>query len=494
MSFAAGRSGLRAFRTVVGRRLLAGAGIVAAIAAIIGIWLAIAPGIVATFLLGVTAFNLVIGGTEARWRLYGWRSPVASAQIAWPEAVRPGTEKLSFDLIVPLRDEANVIGDTLRGLLQQTHPRYHIVVSLCDDDESTIEAVRNVVRENLLSNRITIITDQYVNPNKAKQLNRALEVCMGDVVGVIDAEDDVAEDLLVHAEALLTRSGADVVQGGVQLMNLGSGLSKWFQVHNVLEYFFWFTSRMAFHASTGFVPLGGNTVFIRRELLERAGGWPQSITEDCALGVKLSTEFGAKVATAYSPRLTTREEAPPSIFNKEAGSLFWQRDRWVRGFLEEFLSGRWLKMPTLRQKLLAGYILATPILQAISFVLLPTAIVVGIVENTPVGLALLMFTPYIPMGLTTATQVIGLHDFCQKYDKKASPWHYVSLILLSPLYQMVISGAAAVAVYKYTTGDNTWYKTGRKAEHRGAVLAGLDPAGSDAPAAMVTGGFEGAAA
>src|SRR6266702_1883946 len=88
-----------------------------------------------------TAFNLVIGGTEARWRLYGWRDPTAGAEIAWPAPVRSGAEKLSFDLIVPLRDEANVIGETLRGLLRQTHPRLHIVVSLCDDDKPTIDAV-----------------------------------------------------------------------------------------------------------------------------------------------------------------------------------------------------------------------------------------------------------------------------------------------------------------------------------------------------------------
>jgi hypothetical protein len=52
-------------------------------------------------------------------------------------------------------------------------------------------------------------------------------------------------------------------------------------------------------------------------------------------------------------------------------------------------------MPTPRQKLLAGYILATPILQAISFFLLPASILLGLFTNTPVGLALLMFTPYI---------------------------------------------------------------------------------------------------
>src|SRR3984957_10957687 len=117
---------------------------------------------------------------------------------------------------------------------------------------------------------------------------------------------------------------------------------------------------MAFHASTGFVPLGGNTVFIRRELLERAGGWPLSITEDCALGVRLSAEFGAKVATAYSARLTTREETPPSIFNKEVGSLFWQRDRWIRGFIEQFIPGRWPSMPPPRHRVLGGFHLDSP--------------------------------------------------------------------------------------------------------------------------------------
>ena len=476
------RSRLRRIRARISTdpRLMVILGAAVILTVIVGLCLLIAPPAVPTFLLASTAFNLVIGATEARWRLYGWREPGADEQIAWPAPVQTGDEKLSFDLIVPLRDEANVIGETLRGLLRQTHSRLHIVVSLCDDDKPTIDAVRAVVRENLLTNRITIVTDHYANPTKAQQLNRALEVCMGDVVGVIDAEDDVAEDLLVHAEALLTRDGADVVQGGVQLMNLGIGLDKWFQVHNVLEYFFWFTSRMAFHASTGFVPLGGNTVFIRRDLLERAGGWPLSITEDCALGVRLTAEFGAKVATAYSASLTTREEAPPSIFNKEVGSLFWQRDRWIRGFIEQFIAGRWLGMPTLKQKLLAGYILATPILQALSFFLLPTAIIIGLMVNTPIALALLLFTPYIPMGLTTATQLIGLHDFCRRYDKKASGWHYASLVFLAPLYQVVLCGAAAVAVYKYASGDNTWYKTGRAGEHRGTPPPAPTPPSSPA--------------
>src|ERR1700744_865288 len=120
-------------------RLPAVLGSVVALSAIAVLGGLIAPPALPAFLLATTAFNLVIGATEARWRLYGWREPGADEQIAWFDPVQPGAEKLSSDLIVPLRDEAIVIGETLRGLLRQTHSRLHIVVSLCDDDHPTID-------------------------------------------------------------------------------------------------------------------------------------------------------------------------------------------------------------------------------------------------------------------------------------------------------------------------------------------------------------------
>ncbi len=297
----------------------------------------------------------------------------------------------------------------------------------------------------------------YDNPSKAQQLNAALSTCTGDVVGVFDAEDDVADTLLLHVEALFIKSCADVVQGGVQLMNLGDRPQRWFQVHNVLEYFFWFTSRMAYQADAGFVPLGGNTVFVYRGLLEQAGGWPESLTEDCALGVLLSTKFGAKVATAYSAELATREEAPPTIFNKQVGSLFWQRDRWVRGFLMELIAGQWLKMPMLKQRALAGYILATPVLQGASSVLLPIAIITAVLAKAPIAIAMMMFIPLIPVGIIILTQLLALREFARAYNVKASIWHYASILFLSPMYQFVLMSAALMAIYKAARGDMEGY-------------------------------------
>ena len=378
---------------------------------------------------------------------------------------------MSFSLIVPARDEAAVIADTLRGLVRQKHPRCQIVVSLCDDDTATIAMATNIVRQH--PDRISMVIRHYENPSKAQQLNAALATCTGDVVGVFDAEDDVADTLLLHVEALFLKSRADVVQGGVQLMNLGDRFQRWFQVHNVLEYFFWFTSRMAYQADAGFVPLGGNTVFVYRSLLEQAGGWPPSLTEDCALGVLLSTKFGAKVATAYSAELATREEAPPTIFNKQLGSLFWQRDRWVRGFLAEFAAGQWLMMPTLKQRALAGYILATPVLQGASSVLLPIAIITAVLGKVPIAIAMAMFVPLIPMGIIILTQLLALREFTREYKVKASVWHYASILFLSQIYQFILMAAALMAAYKAARGDMVWYKTGRAAQHRGAVSIGM---------------------
>jgi cellulose synthase/poly-beta-1,6-N-acetylglucosamine synthase-like glycosyltransferase len=274
---------------------------------------------------------------------------------------------------------------------------------------------------------------------------------------------------------MFRETGADVVQGGVQLMNLGTRPRDWYKVHNVLEYFSWFSSRMFYQIACGFVPLGGNTVFIRRDMLAMAGGWPLNLTEDCALGVLLCTRYGAKVVAAYDPELATREEVPATIFNKEKGSLLWQRERWNRGFLSILLQGLWLELPTFRQRLLAAYILATPFLQAASGLLVPVALATILLLKVPVFLAMLMFVPFIPITITVTTQVLALREFSLAYRQRARLRHYVFLLLGAPLYQFVLMGAALLAVYNYARGNVEWYKTGRANAHRPVPAAHLLP-------------------
>lgn len=432
-------------------------------------------------MLLIALFNTNIGALEARWRTYAWRTPDAAKQMGWPEPVRPEDSNVLKSLIVPARHEAAHIGATIKGLLDTTDSNYQIIVSLCTDDKATINAVQNVIRDDSRAyRRVWIIHKLYERPKKPRQLNHALEFLKeqaaanpGDTrrhyVGVIDAEDIVHSGLLLRVEALINQTNADIIQGGVQLMNVGSKLSQWFQVHNVMEYYAWFSSRMQYQAEAGFVPLGGNTVFIKYDLLVRAGGWPLSLTEDCALGVKLCTQFGATVATAYEAEFATREEAPATIFNKALGSLFFQRVRWNQGFFRELLEGEWFKMATPRQKFLAGYILATPFLQALSALLIPVALVTAFTLKLPMLVTLTMFVPFIPIGVSIATQLLGLREFSRTYEVPVRFWHYGSLVVMAWPYQIILGACAVYAAIRHLRGDDSWYKTGRAGIHQIAV-------------------------
>jgi cellulose synthase/poly-beta-1,6-N-acetylglucosamine synthase-like glycosyltransferase/putative flippase GtrA len=422
-------------------------------------------------LLAANLFNLAVASLEAHWRFYALRNPEAAEQLAWPEPILPGTERISFTSIVCALDEADAIGATLAGLIQQTHRHHQVIVSLREHDTPTIAAVRRFERAH--PGAIQVVIGRYDVPGKHAQLNGALPLCTGDYIGPIDSEDDVAPELLVHVESLIRRTNADIVQGAVQLMNLGRTWQEWYKVHNVEEYRAWYSSRMAFQVSAGFVPLGGNTVYTRASLLRAAGGWPDSPTEDCAAGVLMCTRYGAKVVAAHSPELATREEVPGAVFNKQVGSLFWQRVRWLQGIFQELVQGNWLDMPTMRQRLLAGYILATPILQAFSCALIPVAIAAVFLLKMPIGLTMFMFAPLIPMGLTIVSMLAGVRKFGRDYGQKVRLRHYASILFLTPVYQVILAMAAVMGVVKYLRQDKGWYKTARLNQHR---AAGAEPA------------------
>ena len=144
-----------------------------------------------------------------------------------------------------------------------------------------------------------------------RRLNVALPECRGEIVGVFDAEDVVATgappgrrpDVPGHGSSRSFRAQSSSI----------NYRSSWFSARNVLEYYFWFRSRLHYQARAGFIPLGGNTVFVRRSWLDAAGGWDENcLAEDCDLGVRLSARR-ARTVVAYTPALATREETPETI-------------------------------------------------------------------------------------------------------------------------------------------------------------------------------------
>ena len=97
-----------------------------------------------------------------------------------------------------------------------------------------------------------------------------------------------------------------------------------------IEYSSWFRIVLPGIARIGLVvPLGGTTLFFRREALEKLGGWDaHNVTEDADLGVRLC-------------RAGYRTEMLDTVTFEEANCRAWpwirQRSRWLKGFMVTYL-------------------------------------------------------------------------------------------------------------------------------------------------------------
>jgi cellulose synthase/poly-beta-1,6-N-acetylglucosamine synthase-like glycosyltransferase len=399
----------------------------------------------------------VSGGVTAVLMLYAWRRTGSLEETAFADVVRE--PRHSFSLILPARHEERVLARTIKSLGRLDHPRFEVLVVVGNDDPDTREVALAATAGDP---RFRVVLDRHEHKNKPRALNSALPLCRGDVVGVFDAEDQAAPGVLRAVDQAFQQSDVEAVQGATQLMNFHSS---WYSVRNVLEYYFWFKSRLHYHGDAGFIPLGGNTVFIKRDWLVRIGGWdPDCLTEDAEIGVRLSA-MGARTDVAYTPDLVTREETPDSV-----RALLKQRTRWNQGFLQVLRKGHWRLLP-LGPRLLAAYTLAFPFLQVGTTLAYAIAIAALLGLKLPIGLALLSFVPLLPLVMILVAELIGLAELADDFRLRARTRDYLRLVAGFFPYQLLLSFAAVRAALRELFGIQNWEKTA----HVGAHLQGAGP-------------------
>src|SRR6266566_4095480 len=337
---------------------------------------------------------------------------------------------LSFSILLPARHEEEVFRETLQKVYGLNYPKELMqILAICrEDDPGTIAEAQAKIDELGDPNvQLVVFNDQPIN--KQHGMNLALQVARGDIVTIFDAEDEPHPDILNIINTTMLKEDLDVIQSGVQLMNHNS---KWFCFLNVLEYFFWFKSSMHFFARVGMTPLGGNTVFVRRELMEQLGGWDETcLTEDADLGIRLNLSK-ARMRIIYDDEFVTREETPHTI-----EQFVKQRTRWNQGFIQILFKGEWLKLRKFSQRTLAFYVLTLPELQAFFALIVPAFI-----------------------------DLAGLHEFLKAHKRKWS-WREAMIMVLAFFpYQWILSFSAMRAVYRYIQGISNWEKTVHIGQHR----------------------------
>ncbi len=480
-------------------------------------------------LLANGLYMTLIAATTFVFQSYKWWRPVNSDPDRYGTPGRPRGKGL---ILLAARFEENVIGPTLERLARLDYPNCVVAVIIDHpDDPKTLAVAREWARR--FPRRIVLIrypedTDVHNKPiglNRALQDLEAMGIWDWDWVGVLDAEDLLHPDVLTMVDHRFRVTGAGIVQAGVQLMNFSSDparvplppsrreeayrrratrrsvqppgaarrrlwlcerrLHRWFAVHasawwrsaNCLEYFKWFQSRLDVQARVRVIPLGGNTVFFRREFVDavrredavRRGTlcgnfWDEScLTEDCKIGIMASV-LGYLVDVVYLPHMVTREETPQTLWK-----FVQQRVRWDQGFIQVFVEGEWRRLPTFSQRLMAVYILGFQFFQAYTGLVAPAFFIAGFVLDAPVGIVLAAFIPFGLGLLNVLVDVLLLREFGVTYSERVRLRDYAGLVLGAPVFQLALGLAAVMALVRHLRGRTNWVKTTHVGAHLDAA-------------------------
>jgi glycosyltransferase XagB len=400
-----------------------------------------------------------------RLRLYIWEEPERSGMNSVPSVYRE--PQLSFTILLPAYHEEQLFADTIQKVYDLNYPKnlVQILPLLRELDTGTVKITQEKLKQ-LRAPNVELLVTNDKHGGKPHQLNLGLKVARGDIVTIFDAEDEPHPDILQVVNTIFLNESPDAVQSGVQLMNHNT---KWFCFLNVLEYFFWFKSSLHFFERCGMTPLGGNTVFLRRRLMERLGGWDHTIlTEDADLGIRLSIAK-ANVRILYDDEFVTKEETPHTI-----GQFIKQRARWNQGFIQILLRGRWLQLEKPSQKLLALYVLILPQILAFFTLLVPVSIVMLFFVKLPIWLVIPTFMPLYCLILAMFIDLAGLHEFVKVHKRKWKWREALTLLIAYFPYQWLVGIGALRAMWRQLLGASNWEKTAHIGQHK-AITPRLQP-------------------
>lgn len=371
-----------------------------------------------------------------------------------PRAVPFSTKLPVVSAMVALYRESDIAERLISRLDRLDYPRDLLDILLVVEAEDTItrEALDRAVLPGWM--RVVMVPNGTVK-TKPRALNYALDHCCGSIIGIYDAEDAPEPDQLRKVVDQFQQRGPDVacLQGVLDFYNPHSN---WMARCFTIEYASWFRMFLPGIERLGLaLPLGGTTLFFRREALESLGGWDaQNVTEDADLGIRLA-------------RHGLRTELLDSVTFEEANcrSFPWikQRSRWIKGYMMTYLSHMrdpvllWQQLGPRRflgfQTQFLGSVLQSLLAPLVwSFWLMPLGIQHPVSEILP---APLFTTIYLAMFavtfLTISFDIAGL----RRTQHRMNPVWALTLMFYHPLATL----AAYKALWELVTKPFYWDKT-----------------------------------
>lgn len=291
-------------------------------------------------------------------------------------------------ILVAAKNEEAVITRLVKTLCALDYPAHCYELWVIDDNST--DQTPLILQQ--LTKEYTQLRVFYRSANasggKSGALNQVLPLTKGEIIAVFDADAQVSPDMLLRVLPLFKRDELGAVQVRKAVSNGSENGWTRGQVAEMALDSFYQRQRIAIG---GIGELRGNGQFVRREALERCGGWNEAtITDDLDLTFRLHLDqwdVDFMAVPAVEEEGVTR-----------AIALWHQRSRWAEGGYQRYLD-YWQLI--LRNRMGTRKTIDLFMFWVIQY-LLPTAIVPDLL------MSLLRNRPLLVSPLTTLTLALSV--------------------------------------------------------------------------------------
>ncbi len=361
----------------------------------------------------------------------------------------------TYTVLVALYREAKVVPRLIHSLGKLDYPAAKLDIKFLieADDAETAAAFRAAPMPARFE---VVVVPDGLPRTKPRALNVALTLARGDLLVVYDAEDVVDRLQLRDAAGLFARAPATTacLQGRLVIDN---STANWLTRFFAIEYSALFDvvgpALAAWRMPT---PLGGTTTHFRTRVLRELHGWDAwNVTEDADLGMRLAIA-GYHVGDLPS---ATFEEAPERV-----PAWLRQRTRWMKGFLQTSFTHARHPLETFRR--------LGPLRSLCALTLLPATVVSALFYPFLTGWTLLQLWAFegadaglletlahsgslaVLVGGVAVMWLPGALGCIRRGWWDLLPW-----VTLMPLFFVLVSLAAWLAVFEFVRHPHRWNKT-----------------------------------
>jgi 1,2-diacylglycerol 3-beta-glucosyltransferase len=249
--------------------------------------------------------------------------------IAMPEPLT-STDPEAFpyvSLLVAAKNEEAVVVPLVKTLCNLDYPDCRYDLWVIDDNSSDrTPALLDRLAEEYPQLRVIHRSASAVG-GKSGALNEVYPITRGEIIAVFDADAQVPKDMLRRVLPMFDRKEVGAVQARKAIANASANFWTRNQVAEMALDSYLQQQRLAIG---GIGELRGNGQFVRREALDRCGGWnEETITDDLDLTFKLHLDQWDIDFLAFPPVGEEGVTRPMGLWH--------QRNRWAEGGYQRYL-------------------------------------------------------------------------------------------------------------------------------------------------------------